>query len=108
MSLSLLSRNYSTHYCIFSVDGADDIPYLPTIKSSGKGQYKCLLSCCQGSIAQSINGEQYILNGNNEWVKYVNKSSGNTNSGGTGNSEDSDSEEDVEPIDNSTIEDLFK
>lgn len=98
MSACELKRDYTTRYCLFSIDSKDDLWMLPTATKVGQGDLIRSTTCRMGSKAEVVDGTMYILNGKNEWVSYVNKSGG----GGGGGSP-----EDYEYIDDSEIEDLF-
>ena len=103
MAVTLLNKNYSTNHCTFSYDDWNsDKNSLPNLTTRGKGIFSTLYSCCQGSLAIGTNGTNYILTGNNEWVKYNgNASSGS--SGGTGTGELID----IESITDDEIKSLF-
>lgn len=65
---------------------------------------KSVKSCAYGSRATCGNGKTYILSGENKWVTYTGTSGGG--SGGSGGS--GDTEENIEPISDDMIYDLFK
>lgn len=101
-----INRNYATRICSFVIDTSDDLSSLPTSDSSGTDDLKLSTPCRMGSRAFCIkDGSTYMLNGNNEWATYTPPSGGG--GGGSGGSSDSDVEEEIEPIDDSTIESLF-
>lgn len=102
MAVTLLNKNYSTNHCTFSYDDWDtDKTSLPTLTTRGKGILSTIYSCCQGSLAIGTDGINYILTGDNEWIKYTNASGGS--SGGTGSGELID----VEAITDDEIKSLF-
>lgn len=88
-----LKRDHATRYCLFGIDGADDIAMLPTSVRVGSGDLIGSTTCALNSIARAVDGKSYILNGNNKWVEY------NRSGGGGGG--------DVEDITDEEIEDLF-
>ena len=79
MAVTELSRHHSTRYCLFYIDTFDDIKFLPTSKESGKGELSQSSPCCAGSVAKDMTGNQYVLNGHDEWVVF--KSSSPSGSG---------------------------
>lgn len=89
MAVCLISRDYSTNYCVFSYDSWEtDSILLPNLNSSGKQTLSTIKSCCQGSRAECTDGKTvYILTGGNVWLGH------NANSGG-GGSGDSDNPSD--------------
>lgn len=102
--ISLLSCNYNTWFCRFHVDSEDELDKLPTHDTEGKTvDTKSVKSCAYGSRATCANGKTYILSGENKWVVYHGASSGLGSSGGSG-----DTEENIEPISDDMIYDLFK
>lgn len=79
----LLDQNYSSNYCIFSIDSVEDLKSLPKYNVAGKGILKPISSCCPNSKAKCTNGDIYVLNGDiNEWIKYA-SSGGGSGGGGT-------------------------
>ena len=75
--------NYGTRYCVFSIDSLSDIDMLPTQTTSGKGMVSTIKSCSMGSVAQSTDGNTYILSGDlNRWIKYSGSNTGSSGSGG--------------------------
>ena len=80
MAVCLISRDYSTNYCVFSYDSwATDGNLLPNLSSSGKQSLSNIKSCCQGSRAECTDGKTvHVLTGENIWLGH------NTNSGGGG------------------------
>ena len=99
--VSLLSCNYNTHFCHFYADGVDELDKLPTHNTEGKDDLKSVKSCAYGSRTTCGNGKTYILSGENKWVVYTGFP--NSGSGGSGNTE-----ENIEPISDDMIYDLFK
>lgn len=99
MHATELSRNYTTRYCVFAVDGEEHLVMLPTSTKVGTDDMIMSTTCCAGSIARCQNGTTYVLNGSDEWVKY----SGHSGGGGGG-----DDPEDAEPISDDDIEHLFE
>lgn len=96
----LLNQNYSTNYCVFSIDSTSDLKLLPRYNVAGKGILNTISTCCPSSKAMCTNGDIYVLNGNkNEWVKYT--SSGGSSGGG-------ELPSDVEYATDEDIENLFK
>ena len=85
MSVCLLQKDYSTNFCRFAFDTVDELSKLPTMTSRGKEGLCNVLSCSQASLAIGTNGENYILTGQNQWVKY------NGNFGGGSGSDSGDS-----------------
>lgn len=88
MAVSLIEKNYSTNYCVFSYDNwENDKDYIPTMNTRGKGILSTLLSCSQGSKAIGTDGTTKILNGDsNKWIDYSvgnGGSSGNSSGSGT-------------------------
>ena len=71
MAVALLNKNHITHCCKFSYDTWDeDKDKLPNLIKAGKGVLSTIQLCSQGSLAIGTNGINYILTGNNEWIKY--------------------------------------
>lgn len=70
MACSLLNIDYNTKHAVFSIDSESDIGDLPKINLSGKGMLNTIGSVSQGSKAIGTNGINYILTGNNEWIRY--------------------------------------
>lgn len=90
MSVCLLSRDYQTNYCKFSFDSwSEDGSKLPNMTTRGKEGLSNILSCCQGSQAIGTDGTNFVLTGQNIWVKY-NGNSGSGSSGGGSSDSDSD------------------
>lgn len=96
MAAHELDRNNATRHCFFAIDSEDDLKFLPTSKSSGKGMLSTSSPCRQGSIARTTSGTRYVLSGDDKWTY---SSSGGGGGGGS---------EDIEPIATSTIEKLFE
>lgn len=92
MGVCLLSRDYSTNYCIFSYDSwENDGKMMPNLNTSGKGILSTIKSCCQGSRAVGTDGTNMILTGENLWIPYQIGSSGgggSSDSGGSSGSND--------------------
>lgn len=84
MSAVELSRNDKTRYCIFYVDSSSDTQYLPTGKKGGTGDLYASTPCRPGSIARVKDGTNYILTGDDTWIKY----NGATGGSGGGSSVD--------------------
>lgn len=83
MSVSLINRNYNTNVFIFSFDSWElDKDKLPNLNTRGKDSLYFIHSCAQGSKAIGTNGTNYILTGDNTWIKYSSNNSGS--SGGSG------------------------
>lgn len=88
MAVSLINKNYETNTCVFCYDVWEtDKDKLPTLNSRGKDKLSTLYSCAQGSIAKGTNGINYILTGDNHWIKYAIASIG----AGSGEPDSSDS-----------------
>ena len=80
--VALKFMNYGTRYCVFSIDSLPDIDMLPTQTTPGKGMLSTIQSCSMGSVAQSTDGNTYILSGDlNRWIKYNCSSTGSSGSG---------------------------
>lgn len=93
MAVSLIERIYATNFCKFAIDSTEDLQMLPTMNSKGKGNLSTISSCSMASIAIGTNGEDYILNGGNTWIRYTGSfggSSGGSGSGSGGSSSGSD------------------
>ena len=97
MAVSLIEKNYQTNFCRFAFDTwENDKDSLPDLKKRGKGNLATILSCSQGSLAiGTVNGDDYILTGDNTWIRYTGSfgsSSGGSSSGSGsgGNTSDSD------------------
>ena len=93
MHATELKRDYTTRYCLFAIDSAEYISMLPTTTKVGSGELIRSTTCCAGSRAISLDGPEYRLNGSDQWVVYK--------GGGGGGGED------VEPIPDANIEQLF-
>lgn len=89
MSVCLLQKDYSTNFCRFAFDTVDELSKLPTMTSRGKEGLYNVLSCSQASLAIGTNGEDYILTGNNQWIKYNGYLGGGSGSGGSSGSGES-------------------
>ena len=99
--IALKFMNYGTRYCVFSIDSSNDLSSLPTQNSPGKGVLSTIKSCSMGSVAQSTDGNTYILSGDlNRWIKY---SSSSTGSSGSGTGIDIE----LEPISEAQVYSLF-
>lgn len=54
-------KTFKGAVCIFDVDTVEDLPNLPTSKTTPE--------CVQGSIANVIaEGKSYVLNSSDEWI----------------------------------------
>ena len=95
MHATELMRNHATRYCVFAIDNATYLPMLPTTTKVGSGELKMSTTCCAGSIARSVDGRTYTLNGSDEWVEYGGQSGGTS------------SDADIESITDGEIEGLF-
>lgn len=95
--VSLLSINYSTRFCTFFCDTEEELIKLPTHERYGQDTLSSVSACAFGSIAKCGNGKTYVLNGEDKWTAYTGSSSGG-----------SDLEENIEPISEAEIENLFK
>lgn len=82
--VSLIERVYATNFCKFAFDTTEDLALLPTMTSRGKGNLSTILSCSQGSLAIGTNGEDYILNGGNTWIRYTGSFGGSSGGSGSG------------------------
>ena len=84
MAVSLIEKNHSTNYCVFSYDNWEkDKDSMPTMNTRGKGILSTILSCSQGSKAIGTDGTTKILNGDsNKWIDYSGGSSGGISGGG--------------------------
>ena len=66
--INIISKNYSTNYCVFAVDTVAELDKLPTVTSRGKDNLAAI-SCISGSRAiVTETSERYILNGQNKWI----------------------------------------
>ena len=87
MSVWLLSKDNTTDFCRFTFDVWEtDKECLPTLNSAGKGVLSTIKSTSMGSLAIGTNGDDYILSGNNQWVKYNGSFGGGSGSGGSSDS----------------------
>lgn len=77
MAARELTRYADTRYCMFYIDNADDIVFLPTSKKSGNGELILSTPCSIGSVARDATGKKYTLDGNDEWILVSSSSSGN-------------------------------
>lgn len=92
-----INRNYATRVCVFVIDSDDDLAILPTSTQSGKESLSLSTPCRMGSMAKMTDGTKaYMLDGKDTWVRYTASTGGGI-----------DPEEEIEPIDDSTIESLF-
>ncbi len=91
MSVCLLHKDYSTNFCRFAFDAVDELSKLPNMTTRGKEGLYNVLSCSQGSLAIGTNGEDYILTGENQWIKYTGSFGGGSGSGGSSDSGDTGS-----------------
>lgn len=101
--ISLLSHNYQTHFCCFYVDSEDELKNLPTHLHGGAVE-NTQLCCAYGSVAKCGNGKKYVLSGDDMWVvdKSASSSGGSSSGGGSSITED-----DIEPIPDEDIKNLF-
>lgn len=100
MAVGLLNKKYTTNYCVFSYDNwSTDKDKLPNLDTAGKDALSIIKSCSQGSLAIGTDGINYILTGNNVWIKYSTSSSGGSSGGGV--------VEDIEQITTEEIQSLF-
>lgn len=88
MGVCLISRDYSTNHCRFAYDNwENDKKFLPNLNTAGRGVLSPIKSTSMGSLAiGTISGEDYILTGNNEWVKYTGSFGGGSSGGGSSDS----------------------
>ena len=91
-----LKRDPATRYCLFGIDGAEDLDMLPTSVRCGRKDLILSTTCAIGSMARASDGKPYILTGENQWIEYK-------GSGGGGGGDDPD----IEDITDEEIEDLF-
>lgn len=83
MAAKELARNMKTSYSRFYIDDYEkDAPNLPTSHHRGKGDLELVPTCSIGSTAIDSQGNHYMLNGNDEWVRITSSTSGNTGNGG--------------------------
>lgn len=80
MAAKELRRDHISRYCLFAIDGADDIFMLPTSSKSGSEDLAQSAICCIGSKAMAVSGKTYMLSGDDRWVEY--KGSGGSDGGG--------------------------
>lgn len=67
--INIISRNYSTNYCVFVVDSVAELDKLPTTNKNGGDHLAYIPFCISGSRAiVTETSERYILTGQNEWV----------------------------------------
>ena len=71
MAAQLLDLNYDTRFARFAIDSESDLNSLPKINSSGTDSLKSVDGVSQGSMAYCVDGKDYILNGENEWIEYI-------------------------------------
>ena len=95
MAACELKRNYATRYCLFGIDGKNDLSMLPTSTRKGSGDLIRSTTCCIGSMARASNGKVYVLTGENKWIEYIRSDGGG---GGGGDGVDDITEEDVEEL----------
>ena len=81
MAACELKRNYTTRYCVFAIDNANDLEMLPTTSRGGSGDLIRSTTCCFGSLAKAADGQTYRLNGADEWVLYTPSGGGGGGSG---------------------------
>ena len=74
--ITIISKNYNTNYCVFSVDSVSELAKLPTVTSRGKDNLATISSCTAGSCAiVTETSDRYILNGTqNKWILDKNSS----------------------------------
>ena len=74
--ITIISKNYNTNYCVFSVDSVSELDKLPTVTSRGKDNLATISSCTAGSRAiVTETSNRYILNGTqNKWILDKNSS----------------------------------
>ena len=74
--ITIISKNYNTNYCVFSVDSVSELDKLPTVTSRGKDNLATISSCTAGSRAiVTETSDRYILNGKqNKWILDKNSS----------------------------------
>lgn len=74
--ITIISKNYNTNYCVFSVDSVSELDKLPTVTSRGKDNLATISSCTAGSRAiVTETSDRYILNGTqNKWILDKNSS----------------------------------
>lgn len=99
MAVCLISKDYSTNYCVFSYDTwSVDGDMLPNLNSPGKGVLNTVKSCSQGSLARGTDSTNRILTGGNLWIPYQassgSDSSGSGGGGSSGSGGDSGSSDD--------------
>lgn len=67
--INIISKNYSTNYCVFAVDTVAELDKLPTTNKNGGNHLAYIPFCISGSRAiVTETSERYILTGQNEWV----------------------------------------
>lgn len=93
-----LSRNNDTRFALFYIDNVDEISKLPTSKTCGKEELIESTTVSAGSLARVQDGSLYILNGNDNWVRY-----NNNNSSGDGGSS-----VELKPMSTESINALFE
>lgn len=71
MAAQLLDLNYDTRFARFAIDSESDLNSLPKINSSGTDSLKSVDGVSQGSMAYCVDGKDYILSGENEWIEYI-------------------------------------
>ena len=71
MAAQLLDLNYDTQFARFAIDSKSDLNNLPKIDSSGTNSLKSVDGVSQGSMAYCVDGKDYILSGENEWIEYI-------------------------------------
>ena len=88
MAVCLISKDYSTNYCVFSYDTwSADGNMLPNLNTPGKGVLNTVKSCSQGSLARGTDGTNRILTGRNSWIPYqITSGGGSSESGGSSDS----------------------
>ena len=71
MAAQLLDLNYDTRFARFTIDSESDLNNLPKLDCSGTDSLKSVDGVSQGSMAYCIDGKDYILSGENEWIEYI-------------------------------------
>ena len=82
MAAMELLRNCETRYCSFYIDSDDEIEKLPTSKRGGKGELSQTSTCRASSVARDEEGNRYVLNGDDRWVRYTTSGAGGSGQGG--------------------------
>ena len=93
-----IKRNYITRHCVFAIDGEEYLDMLPTSTDVGSGDLIKSTTCCAGSRAISVDGKQFILNGEDKWVKYTGGSGGGGGGGDDPSGAEDITDEDIEHL----------